>query len=231
MKAASLHEIDPLTGDLKHQFRTGSIVSTDTDMSRSEEKYNVKNEKIFFVWKKEAEQRDTLHEKAAKKFRRMHLIITIPSIILAAVMSTLTSNSSWSQSELTVSLVFLSLAILESVSALLDFSSKRQKHLDYSARFKELATDIDAELTRGRQYRRAYDVFQTEIKNKYQRLIESEPVLWRDIISDIYGVISDIVSDVHGCLRDIIIIWSDWSQLVDLDLYFSDLCSRCSNSF
>ena len=86
-------------------------------------------------------------------------------------------SSQLTVSPLAQSVLMLCSGALSSISQFFDFSSRSQRHLEYEARYSELASEISVELVKPKSRRLACDVYLEHCLNARNRLGAGAPVL------------------------------------------------------
>jgi len=74
-------------------------------------------------------------------------------------------------------IAFMTTAVTSAMAQFFDYSGKTQKHFAFSARYADLVTDIDHELSKPAQYRQQVDTFSLKIKMMYDGLNRAAPDL------------------------------------------------------
>ena len=156
--------------------------SSDEDYHREEEQWNRNSEVLIEEWLEEIySQREKL-KAAGYHFNRLKKIITLPTLIIPAILAPLTatfSNNPNITYVTTCGFVFVGL-----FSVLVQYNDYDKKELcafDYVAKYAELYTDIRSELVKKKRFRQQLDVFTMRIISKLDGLNASCPMIPKSI--------------------------------------------------
>jgi len=149
--------------------------SSDSDISRREEKWSNTNEKFFDKIKDNLEILSVRHNKKGRKLKKIYNIINIPLIILPVCLSVFGDYTKDYKIIYNVCLIIIS--ILNGFLAFFDFGGKCEKHMHYDNVFSQLKEDIVYELALGRKFRRSFDCFLTSLKIKIGSAKKNAPIL------------------------------------------------------
>ncbi len=125
------------------------------------------------------------HSEAGHHFRKLDIRWGLPSILIPATFAPLSVYANfWDTEENSVkpgdyigTLGLFLTSIFTGVSGFFQYGQRSGKHYLYSAKYTDIATDIDAELIKKKEFRISADVFVQTIKMKYDNLIFGEPVV------------------------------------------------------
>ena len=148
----------------------------------SQEDWTHDIEAIASHWRRQSLARKRVHEMAASRYGCLHKSLTLPQIIISAVLGTLSFNEiREDSSSVTVSVIITllssSLAVLTTLNAFLKLERNRQMHTAVSKQYGRLAYDIDATLARRRGSRARVDVFLEKTKTTMTSLMDQAPTV------------------------------------------------------
>ena len=146
--------------------------------SIGEEAWNHKHEALAEEWMQDAKEASAAHNIKAKEFKCKHVSVGLPAVILpiamAPISSTLADEPGIQYANMSA---FLVTGILSAVHAFFGFDKKYQQHMDFSARYSALYTDLRYELTKARRFRAPADEFLTRVQMKIDHLGSIAPDL------------------------------------------------------
>ena len=145
------------------------------DLDRRESVWTTRNEVLLKQWVNDCLKRDKKHATKSKRFKKLHIGLSIPTICLpiisAAVSGVVPIDS-------IVTTVLLSTSgILTGINTFMSFEKKQQIHNEYSGRYLVLATQIEKELSKKKSERPPVDVYLSDISHQYNNLCLSAPDL------------------------------------------------------
>jgi hypothetical protein len=79
---------------------------------------------------------------------------------------------------------FLVTGLIGGVYSFFKFGEKMTNHFNFSARYSDVASDVELELVKGREFRTQLDVFAARIHMIVDNLSNTEPVLPKGIAED-----------------------------------------------
>lgn len=136
-----------------------------------EEAWNDNAEKQVREWAKEAKQAIKEHYINGKAHKLKHQIVGLPAIIIPSVMSVLTPSLSWYGPIVYINAAaFAVTATLALVHGFYKFDLRYQQHMDYSARYYDILSDIKYEMVRSREFRTPMDEFLTRLQMRLDTL-------------------------------------------------------------
>jgi hypothetical protein len=148
------------------------------DESRDEEPWDTPQEKLLIEWRDASRSSATAHEQSARLCKKKNIWFGLPSLMIPMLMAPLSGalkdNDNISFIE---TAAFMTTAITSAMVQFFNFSGKTEKHFAFSARYADLVTDIDQELSKPRHFRQQVDVFTLRIKMIYDGLNRSAPDL------------------------------------------------------
>lgn len=141
-----------------------------------EEAWNSNAEKQVREWAKEATQGIKEHYILGKSFKFKHHAVGLPAILVPAVMGIVSATFSWYEPIVYINTAaFAVTAVLTGVHGFYKFDLMYQKHMDYSARYYDILSDIKSEMVRSREFRRPMDEFMTRIQMRLDTLVFYAP--------------------------------------------------------
>lgn len=143
-----------------------------------EEEWNAKHEELAKEWGEKAQQASIDHNIMAKVFKKKHVGVGLPALLLPVAMAPLTTTlSDYDGIQYANMSAFLISAVLNAVHGFFSFDKKYQQHMDYSARYSDLNTDIKLEMVKARNFRVSADEFLTKVQMKFDNLGANAPDL------------------------------------------------------
>ena len=149
--------------------------SSKDDSQRKELLWENREEQIIIDWKNNMKEQSKRHYAAGKKFKKLHEIITLPSIILPVIASGLTQLIQ--PYPYVASCIMLTIGILTGLNGFYSPATKKERHFNHEALYSILATEIEKELCKPKSMRIAADVYLEKISLKKNHLDSSAPVL------------------------------------------------------
>ena len=168
-------EIDCEDLVLQDRDRYHESNSSKDDSQRKELLWEEREQNVIIDWKNEMKVQSKMHHEAGKKFKRLHEIITLPSIILPVIASGLTQLIQ--PYPYVSSGIMLTIGILTGLNGFYCPAIKKEKHFNHEAMYSVLATEIEKELCKPKSMRIAADVYLEKISLKKNHLDSSAPVL------------------------------------------------------
>jgi hypothetical protein len=146
------------------------------DTEREEEKWNNKNEHYLETIRDSCLAKSKAHNLASHKNKKRFIYTSIPAVVLPFALA---NASLFLPSSLTaVEPIGLTLVgIINGLQTLLNFSKKTETHNIYAGKFSQLASDITTQLTRGKRFRVALDVYLERVTTRLRDLDENAPML------------------------------------------------------
>ena len=149
--------------------------SSEDALDRVELLWDSKNQELIVEWANECKENAKLHNKQGKRFKCMHTLLGIPTMLVPVFIGAFSNQLELAP--VTQSVLMLFSGALSTISQFFDFSSRSQRHLEYEARYSELAAEIDVELVKPKARRLACDVYLERCMNERNRLAGGAPVL------------------------------------------------------
>lgn len=139
--------------------------------SIGEEAWNHRHEELAQEWMELAKNNSEAHNATAKKFKFKHVAVGLPSVLLPIAMAPLSSTLADEPGiEYANMSAFLVTGVLSAVHSFFGFDKKYQQHMDFSARYSSLYTDLRYELTKARKFRAPADEFLMRTQMKIDNL-------------------------------------------------------------
>ena len=133
-------------------------------------------EDLIKHWRSHAIKMSEMHENAAYYVKGKHNMFGLPPIILPLSMTFISQIIPEEHTSTIVNgAMFLLSGLSGAVYKWLNLGEKYALHFQYSARYDDIITAIDTELSRQKKFRRPADVFVTEIRCKIDNLNHTSP--------------------------------------------------------
>lgn len=144
----------------------------------TEEAWNERSESLAMEWQEKAQKCSDAHNKTGLAKKKMHVIFGLPAVLIPAIMSPMSIGFADEPGiEYGNMTGFILTAICSGVHTFFGYSKLHQKHMDFSARYADVVSDIKYELIKGRSYRQPADAFLMKIQLKMDMLCASGPDL------------------------------------------------------
>lgn len=170
-----LHPIDEAINKINVLIDGDNSLSSKDNENRCEVLWDSKNEKVIKKWIEEMSDQANKHYKAGKKNKRLHELVTVPSILIPVIASGLTPIL---QPYMYISTgLMLLVGVLTGVNGFFNFASKKERHLSYEGLYSTLIIDIEKELSKHKRDRIAVDVYLENISMKKINLDLSAPLI------------------------------------------------------
>jgi len=134
-----------------------------------------REEQVVENFAEDANTRSISHDLKAKKFKRLNIGFTLPTIVIPLILSGL--SEVLDEFKLLNNILLICVGILSGIQALLGFSEKYQKHSNFSNLFLELSDEVKTELSKPKSSRVACDLFMCKIRLRRSNLISRAPDL------------------------------------------------------
>lgn len=132
---------------------------------RREEKWTEAHENLCKEWLEEAQEASKNHNKSGLSNKFKHVIFGLPTVLIPAIFSPVSIALEGEESLPYVSMTgFILTGIFGGIDQFFDYSGKHQRHMDFSARYADVVSDIKFELAQGRQFRTDADQFLMRIQ-------------------------------------------------------------------
>lgn len=154
---------------------------SDQDLNRSEEPWHTNTENLLNRWRENCQMASQAHEIAGKRCKRLGFTWTIPSAVLPAIAAPLIVTSHVYADTFIAHTIEAGVLVLSGVCGVINstfqYSAQSEKHFAFAARYYDLITDIDLELSKRRAFRTQADVFLTKIHMTFDALNNAAPHL------------------------------------------------------
>lgn len=145
---------------------------------RRDEKWTEAYENLCREWLESAKEASAGHNAAGKTNKCKHAIFGLTSVLVPLVFSPVSVALDDDPSLPYVSMVgFIVTGVFGAVDQFFDYSGKHARHMDFSARYGDVVSDIKYELAKGREYRIDPDEFLMKIQMKMDNNSSSAPDL------------------------------------------------------
>jgi hypothetical protein len=150
--------------------------STSSDIAREEEKWSSKNEVYLQQIRDKCTEKSKAHDMSSHKNKKFYIYASIPTIILPLVLANTTSYIP-TDYNFVEPLGLTCIAIINGLKTLFNFSKKTEVHNTFAGKYSEIADDITTQLSRGKRFRIALDVYLERITSSVRILDASAPML------------------------------------------------------
>lgn len=161
--------------DVSQQNISQNSIPSEDDHTRKELPWETRGEKILLNWYEDCKKRSKAHDLKGKRYKNHYAVFGIPSIlipiILGGVSSIVPCNS------IIYSLGMMTSGLFSGTNLFFNFGKQTACHQQFSAKYFELSTEIESELSKPKRFRVACDVYIERIKNKYNSLCTQAPNL------------------------------------------------------
>jgi len=120
-----------------------------------------------------AGQRSKDHDTAAKRFKYLNVVSSIPGIILPLVVAGLGTHIP----PTATSGVLIISGVASAINSFMGFGTKSKSHFEFSARYEEFANNFKRTLAIDPKYRNPCDVTTCSATNLFNRLLAGAPPL------------------------------------------------------
>jgi len=150
--------------------------STSSDIVREEEKWSNKNELYLQQIRDKCTEKSKAHDMSSHKNKKFYIYASIPTIILPLVLANTTSYIPTDYNYVEP-LGLTCIAIINGLKTLFNFSKKTEVHNTFAGKYSEISDDITTQLSRGKRFRIALDVYLERITSSVRILDASAPML------------------------------------------------------
>lgn len=140
-----------------------------------EEPWTRSIEDLVNKWREHAVTSSELHEKAAYSIKIKHNIFGLPPVFIPLVMTFVSQTIPMEKEQFTTGIMFLISGLSGAVYKWLNLGELYTLHFQYAARYDDIITSIDSEMSRQKKFRRAADAFVTELRAKLDNLNQTAP--------------------------------------------------------
>lgn len=127
------------------------------------------------------------HEQHSTKYRRRSHVLSIPALIIPTVMAPVSllvnsdddpcADSQVSTYEYLTTIGFIFTGVFQALSKHYQYDIRAHHHNMFASRYQSLASEIDEELIKRKEYRDNADAFMASIRLKFNNYVEQEPYL------------------------------------------------------
>lgn len=161
---------------MSRKLSSDNTLSEDT--VRFDEPWTTKSEIYLKDIMKNCRNLANIHENSGYHLRRKNNIFGIPSTIIPIIMSPITSVFGDYEYIKYINMVaFLITGILTAFNNYYKFSNEMEQHFQFSNKYTVIYNEIDLELSKKKKYRVDVDVFTDRIKNNYDHLLSTAPII------------------------------------------------------
>ena len=163
-----------------------------------EEKWSSVNEAYMRYMSGVCKTKSAQHEKAGYSFKSKNTCWGLPLVLVPIMMSPISIliDEESNASKYVNASAFLVTGFIGGVYSFFKYGEKMSNHFNFSARYADVASDIELELIKGREFRTQLDVFSTRIHMMVDNLANTEPVIPSHIQNDEKYKIDDFQTDV-----------------------------------
>ena len=144
-------------------------------MTLEEEPWNDRTEMYIWGKQKDAIRESKKQKNEGDKNRQMFYIISIPSIVISAVMTFVVAIIDEEENRWVPPFFFMALTILSSITALMNYGEKYGTNYAFSKDYQTIVSMIQLEMTRKASFRRSADLFMNEIRLRMEFLNRESP--------------------------------------------------------
>ena len=148
--------------------------SSDTDITRTEMKWNDEAENFLEKISKDCQDKSTQQSAFYKKNKILHLVVTVPSVMIPIITSTLESTVLLDFPYVATYLILLG-GLLSGINSIFNFNTRFFNNSMFEDKYLDLKSQIDLELVKDKKVRQPTDVFLQKITDNYNRINESAP--------------------------------------------------------
>ena len=146
--------------------------------SIGEEAWSDDTEELAREWAKAASEASTAHNAAGKVHKCKHVGVGLPAVLVPIFMAPISATLAGYEGIQYANMAgFLVSGTLSAVHSFFGFDKKYQQHMDYSARYGDVYSDVKYELSKARKFRIAPDRFLMRIQMKLDSLSSTAPDL------------------------------------------------------
>ena len=143
-----------------------------------EEAWGDHSEALVKEWGDAASKASEAHAAAGKVFKDKHVRYGLPAVLIPIIMAPLSTTLADEDGIEYVNMIgFLASGCFSAIHTFFSFDKKHQQHMDYSARYGDVCSDIKYELVKARRFRISSDQFLMKIQMKMDSLGGSAPDL------------------------------------------------------
>jgi len=148
-------------------------LSWDHDGTREEMPWSDKHDKLLGHWKTDCEHRSEYHGKQGKKFKKVFMLLGVPSIVLPLVSASVPPTIRLSP--YIVLVISIIVALLTGTTTILNPGKKSAEHYMYESEFQTFVTTVNVIQSKSKRYREAADVTLEKVSAIYNQMIQAAP--------------------------------------------------------
>ena len=155
-----------------------NIDATPDKRKIGEEEWSEHAEALAQEWADDAAKASNAHNKCGLSYKKKHHMVGLPAILIPICMSPISATFADKDGIQYANMIgFLVSGCLSATHAFYGFDIKHQRHMDYSARYGDVCSDVKYELVKSRRFRISPDEFLMKIQMKMDSLAGSAPDL------------------------------------------------------
>jgi hypothetical protein len=155
-----------------------NVDKTPVKRKLGEEEWSDATEELAREWGQAAADASVAHNAAGKAHKCKHVGVGLPAVLIPICMAPISATLADREGIQYANMVgFLVSGCLSAVHSFFGFDKKHQKHMDFSARYGDVCSDVKYELAKSRPYRVSADQFMMRIQMKMDNLSGSAPDL------------------------------------------------------
>lgn len=148
----------------------------DSDVVRSEQPWLHESESLLASWRTQCVAASENHTTKARRLKQMHIAISVTGLVIPGLMAPMTAIAGAVPGMMFVEMTaFAVSSVVNSVSAVMNYGGRSERHFAFAGRYADIVTDIDAELTKPRRFRQPVDTFTLRTKMSFDTLNLSAP--------------------------------------------------------
>lgn len=155
------------------------VIHTPSEIIESADQWTNQLEDLVTKWRSQVEKLSHIHQESGYILKTRFYRLSIPSIVIPFIMVLISQlTPTCNQYEPTVianGFMFMITSGLSAMTMFFNYGFLYEQHFQYSARYNDIATVIDSELAKHRNFRTSSDVFITEVKCRIEALNDSAP--------------------------------------------------------
>ena len=144
-----------------------------------------KQMKLLEEWQKRIRKSQKAHYKDAERLKRNKLLLGIPTVVLTSIVSagvfTSISDGSYSGNieinPLIIGLLSVLVTILASLQTFLNYSEKKEKHLNAARRLSSLKKEVQQNMVTIEKTPEYLNQFIEEVRMKWEEIINEAPLV------------------------------------------------------
>jgi hypothetical protein len=135
-------------------------------------------EELLENWRLDSLERSEQHSCRSKEFRKCHVLLTIPTIVLPIAMASFSqmySVCTHYEAQILNSLTYLFSGSIASIAVFLNNGQLFERHNQAESMFLELSHEIKSVLVRPRSDRPLAILVLSHVRHRYERLLQVSP--------------------------------------------------------